>query len=226
MKNLFYHHLGLGDHIVHNGMIRYIYSKLDLDDELYIFCKKHNFKNVEFMFRDIKRLKIITVIDDVEAIEIFTKFDGKKINNVLNNKEHIDYHKLCDDIFYLKMGLNPNLKRGFFHIERDSYRENELFEKVVTEKEYIFLHEDDERGFVIDRNKIDKNLPIVKSNIKYNFFDYLKVIENAKEVHLISSSFLSLITCIKLNVNVFAHLYLRNKSLSDYLKRNDINVYE
>lgn len=226
MKNLFYHHLGLGDHIVHNGMIRYIYSKLDSDDELYIFSKEHNLKNVKYMFRDIDRLKVIPVKDDGDAMYIYNSFEGVKFNNMLSQEDHIKYNTLCDDIFYLKMGIDPDVKKTFFHIERDLDLENKCFNELVHSKDYIFIHEDDERGFLIDRSRITNNLPIVKSDVKYGFFDLLKVIENAKEVHLISSSFLSLLTCKKYNDNIYAHMYLRYSSLSEYIRKNNIIIYE
>ena len=56
-KYYIYHHLGLGDHIIVNGLIR----KIIKDDGLYfLFCKKHNVDSVEFMFKDLTNLKIIS----------------------------------------------------------------------------------------------------------------------------------------------------------------------
>ena len=52
---LIHHHLGLGDHIVCNGLVRNLIQK----NQIYgIFVKKHNVDNVMFMYKDLKNLKL------------------------------------------------------------------------------------------------------------------------------------------------------------------------
>ena len=69
------------------------------------------------------------------------------------------------------------------------------------------------------------NILTGKLNTKLmNLFSLLKVIERAKECHIISSSFLSLLMCYKLNENVYAHMYSDRSELSEYVKNNNIKV--
>ena len=61
------HHLGLGDNIVHNGLIR----KISIDNpnsDIYIPIKYQNYDNVSFMFRDNNKIKINKVNDDLDVL--------------------------------------------------------------------------------------------------------------------------------------------------------------
>jgi hypothetical protein len=57
---IIYHHLGLGDHISCHGIIRYY---CEIEDNVTIFSKKHNYKNIEYMFNDLKNLSILQYND-------------------------------------------------------------------------------------------------------------------------------------------------------------------
>ena len=57
-------HLGLGDHIMCNGLVRH-YSKLN--DVVHVFCKYNNIEDVQYMFRDDHKIKLIPVSDDSDA---------------------------------------------------------------------------------------------------------------------------------------------------------------
>ena len=55
--NIIYHHLGLGDHIICNGLVRRLINN---NETFGLFVKKQNVKNVEFMFKDLKNLKMVS----------------------------------------------------------------------------------------------------------------------------------------------------------------------
>ena len=65
-----------------------------------------------------------------------------------------------------------------------------IYQTKIYGLKYILIHEDQERNRLIRRNKIsDNNLPIINLNkISLLFVDYIKIIENAQEIHLIDSS--------------------------------------
>ena len=93
-----YHHLGLGDHIICNGLVR----SLIKDEEMYVlFVKPHNRSTVEFMYRDLKNLSFIE--GDDEFVNNFLKNNKIKREDIIvagfynhpNAKEF-------DETFYLK----------------------------------------------------------------------------------------------------------------------------
>ena len=44
-----YHHLGLGDHIICNGIVRHF---KEIHKTVTVFCRPNYFTNVEYMYRD------------------------------------------------------------------------------------------------------------------------------------------------------------------------------
>lgn len=220
------HHLGLGDCIVHNGMIRKI-SEDNPNYEVWISCKSQNIENVRFMFRDNPNIKIVEVSDDYETDLHLRNTKYEKIISTFTNGSQYCYSDYFDDSFYLLSGIDPEIKREYFHIERDLDRELEVYNELVSNKntnEYIFLHEKQEELILIDRKKINNNLPIIYADKKYKTFELLTVIERAKECHIISSSFLSLFMCKKFNKNIYAHMYSDRLELAQYIEKNNINV--
>ncbi|HPI82678.1 MAG TPA: hypothetical protein PK122_05620 [Candidatus Paceibacterota bacterium] len=210
-----YHHLGLGDHIIANGMVRTIAKKYD---RTYIFCKPHNFPNVSFMYRDLPNLKII-VMDDL-GVQSFMSINPDN-NYVIAG--HAPFWKILnsghntlkiDEIFYQLAGVPLENKWKEFFVQRDTTREKEVFSKLGLKDgdRYIFVHDDQNR-------KITKDLPSLKVikpwNKEFTLFDYLYTIENAEQVHCINSAFFCLIDCIGINkMAMFLHEYVR-KDLND-----------
>src|SRR4051812_16786092 len=59
-----YHHLGLGDHIICNGLVRELCKSYD---GVYCFVKNCNLNSVVFMYRDEPKIELIGVEDDWEV---------------------------------------------------------------------------------------------------------------------------------------------------------------
>jgi len=221
MDVLLINHLGMGDQIVLNGMIR---KMLTDNNELKIFLPTliHNQENVKYMFRDLKRLKTVPVESIVDMNSKSARFCGKIISTFSNSARASECYKgyylnFFEDSFYHVIGMNPKIKTEYFHIERNYAREievyNELTKDIDKKAGYIFMHEDRKRGIIIDRSKIRWQIPIVDAKKKFKFFDLLYTIEQAKECHVISSSFLSLFMCNKFNKNVVAHMYTNRRRM-------------
>lgn len=228
MKKIFIQqHLGLGDNIVHNGMIR----KLSLDNPdylIYVPSKTHNFDNVKFMYRDNNKIIVIDVIDDygMNKIIVGGNYD-KIISPYLIGQNIFRYDKYFDDAFYLKINMDPQIKKDFFYVKRNLNKEIEIYNniiKTIGNTKFNLIHEDFNTKRLIDRSKIKNNLPNFVITKNFNFFDLLYTIEMCEEFHIISSSFLSLSTCKKFNQKTYAHLYTGRNELSNYIIKNDIEI--
>ena len=58
MERLYiHHHLGLGDHLDCNGMVRYILEHSD-HDQVYVFSKSNYFSMIEYMYRDTDKIRV------------------------------------------------------------------------------------------------------------------------------------------------------------------------
>ncbi len=147
------------------------------------FCPRIN--NVKCKYIDYDKYS-----GDIIKIGSFDNFDFW--HNNYRFKQYSFAHA-----FYSYNNLDPNIRFEEFKLYNNKDKENEIYLNFVKTygENYILIHEDSNRNFFIDRNKIiSKNLPIINLNcISDNFIEYFKVIKNAKEIHLIDSSWSVLI---------------------------------
>lgn len=218
-----YHHLGLGDHIVCNGLVRYYCS---LYERVTIFCKPHNQGTVVQMFKDLNNLDIILGDDSVATGYISSVKNAIKIGfENLNpySEENFDIQ------FYKQISLDPKDRYKLFKYDRDI--ETELSIRKTFPEKYIFVHDDESRGFGIKHNS---EIPIVKptKGLTGNIFNFLKTIEDAEEIHCIDSSFKCMIDSLPQifeEKKLYFHKYARQLNNNFYipsstLKWNVINA--
>jgi predicted transcriptional regulator len=157
------------------------------------------------MFNDIKNLELI-IGDDEFANKYILENNITNILYVGFNLNNIDNLELQ---FYNMAKLPVQYKYDFFHINRNINREISIFEDLKLQKNnYIFLHKGD---YELRNDTFPTNIKIVEPK-EYGLFDWMYVIENAKEIHCIDSSFLCLIDCMSLrdDIKLVNHRYVRN----------------
>jgi len=204
-----YHHLGLGDHIICNGLVRELIKP---DENYKMFVKQHNLTSVRFMYKDLKNLDFI-VGDDKYVNDFILHNNIKNDDLIVAGFVRHNLSKEFDDSFYLQNNISFNKRWISFKIERDLESEKKLFDKFdVVENNYVFVHDDKDRNFNIDENFIiNKTLKVVRPVIGYtdNLFDYCYLMEKSYESHFIDSSFKLLFDSLKLrNENIFFHINL------------------
>lgn len=184
-------HLGLGDQITCNGLVRELYKR---HPKLYVYSKIKYFYSIEFMYRDLLNLTVLPI----EEVGAQTFVTYHKIKNFY--KIGLISGTTVEKSFYQVAGVTFNKKWENFKVDRDPERENKLFEYFnLKPNEYIFFHNDPERNQIINPERIEnKKLPVFQTKPEYtsNIFDYCKIIENAKEIHVIESCFMFLIDLI------------------------------
>lgn len=217
----------MGDNIVHNGMIRKI-AKENPDCEIFTGSKDYYFDNVKYMYRDVPNINVISVVEDsgLQHHLRTNKYD-QIISTHFGDRMPYQYERYFDNAFYMMVGVDPKVKIDYFHLERDADLEDKIYKKLITDKgfqDYVFVHEKKENRVLIDRSKIGTDLPVVVAEPEYGIFELLKVIENAKSVHVVSSCFLSLFMCKNYNKNFFAHMYCDRAHITPYIQQHGINV--
>ena len=192
MKEFYiYHHLGMGDHLICNAIVRNICKKY-LDKQVVLFCEPKFEESVKFMYRDVPNLSLKLGHDPDIQHFLDTIPQSDKIYVGHQNLVKIRLDESFDEVFYRQIGLSMNKRWDDFLVVRDTEREHKLYNIFNPVGEYIFLHEDPIRGYYIDRNHIkNKGLQVISPvvGITNNIFDYLYLIENAKEIHCMDSSF-------------------------------------
>ena len=219
-----YHHLGLGDHIICNGLVR----ELSRGKDAAVPCKKHNFPSVEYMYRDAKNITVIPIQDDSEA------------NRLCQGKNHVKIGfkkklgKPFDKSFYDIAKIPFEKRWDSFYIKRDERTESKLYKKLNPQnKSYIFVHDDSSRDINIEYDFGSKF--VIRPDKRYTdiIFHYAQLIENADEIHCIDSSFKSFADSLDLSnkktvkkttlpngesmniekSNLYFHIYLRQEYL-------------
>lgn len=198
-----YHHLGLGDHIICNALVRN-YTKIF--GKTFLFCKPQNIQSVSDMYSDIE----ITLIEgDDNFVANFKPSEERPYSFIpigfdqLNNQEPFDYQ------FYKLAGLNFKTRWESFYCPHNP-KEDELFDSLNLPPKYALVHEDAERGYLLDHSEI--SLPIIELDKIQGFslMNWRKVINNATEIHMIESSPLLLVDSLEdTGATLFDHRYAR-----------------
>lgn len=187
-------------------------------ERVYLFVKEHNWESVSFMYRDVGILECLVEKDD-RGVEAFIK--KNRITNVLKiGFEKLDRKTSFDQSFYKQAGIDFTKRWSTFYVKRDQLRERGLFNYFnLKENEYVFLHEDRERGYVLNREHIqNRDLRVVHpvKGVTSNIFDYCSVLQKAKEVHCIDSSFRLLADSLELRSHqLYHHVYVRGSKATD-----------
>jgi hypothetical protein len=189
---LIYHHLGLGDHIICNAIVRHFHEKYG---PLSLFVKKHNLASVRALYKDIE-VNLIQVNNDRDCYSFFNDFNVIKIGfekTVFPNWEKS---------FYDQLGSDYSLRFSKFYIERDYEREALLEQKLKLPNEFAFCNNSCSSGNL--DFKFNTNLKkIMLSAMTDSIFDWIGVLEKAAELHTLDSSVFQLAKQLNLKSNKY-----------------------
>lgn len=201
-----HHHLGLGDMIHCNGLIRYLLKHADGCKTINTFSKNCYVGMTEWMYRDNPKINVIGINEnahermqvDMHMAKILSENPNAKFLRVGHEfyKDGSDENGglSCDMIFYNQVNIPFSARLDYCHWNRDHDEEERVFKKLVPEGEdYIFIHDDPNRreqvgGFVIPESSHRTDLKIVRNDMSESIFHLGKVLTHAKEVHLMESS--------------------------------------
>lgn len=201
---LIYQHMGLGDHLICNGLIR----NLVRPDRKYImFVKPHNTAAVSYMYRDLSNVRFFQC-DDAGAVDFINRF-GSRDRLHLIGFNWTDTTQSFEENFYLQHGVSFSNKWESFKVERDQSLENNVYDHYGVTGDYIFVHDDSR--FKINTDRLPAGVSVVRPKLGLvdTIFGYAKLIEQAKQVHCIESSFAFMVDLMKLNTEFYIHRYSR-----------------
>jgi hypothetical protein len=189
-----YHHLGLGDMIHCNGLVRHLAKRLEPHRRLYVFCKERSMDMTRWMYRDEPRIQLLTVDEsDREYPQVKGWLRKCQSSNFLLVGHRalrpllIQHPKaFFDQLFYLQVGVPYTVRFDECYWERDTAEELRVFEQLAPKGPYAFVHDDPSRGYKIDTDDID--LPIVRNDPSVSLFHLGLLLERAAEVHCMESS--------------------------------------
>ena len=207
MKELLLHtHYGFGDYVVCYGMIKELSKEYDL---VVLFVQPHRSK---LHIDNVRRL-----YSSIENVQI-SEDDPKLYDDVVYVGEGPDvkYDAPSPKVFYRHMGISLALLWHNFYFERDRKKEKEIYYDVLglkNNEEYIFLHDDPVRNFIIDRKYISSDIKIIHlvELEDVSILDTLYLVEKSKEVHAYSTGLVPFIDQMGIaHDNLNYHKYIRS----------------
>lgn len=198
-----HHHLGLGDHIICNGIVRYVAKNYGFDN-ISLVVKKSNANNVKRMFSDLAQVNLFVVDEDREFVEEYnSRLKSIPLIRVGFEKcRNADF----DKSFYDSANVPFQERWNSWNFERDYEQEAKIIQELGVDGDYIFVHDESSTGDYKLNIKSDlRQIKPKKIKCENSVFDWIGVIENAKEIHAINSSFVHLIDSVKTNGKLYYH---------------------
>ena len=185
MKNvILYHHLGLGDHFVCNGLVHEISKS---HDTIYLPCKTHNYETVNYLYSENQNINVFKV-DANEFGEVDTFASILNLPIILVGFMHHSPQD-WDRSFYSQMKVNFSKRYDSFYLPKNP--PSLLIEP--PNNDYILVHDQASIGQLDINVETDLEIVRIKSGVSNNLFSYINVIRGAKEIHCINSSVFHLI---------------------------------
>jgi hypothetical protein len=197
-----HHHLGLGDHIICNGLVRYLLKTIK-PTTLWLVVKNKNLNNVKRLYRDLPSVKYVPVEEDGNFYDMPFQWNKMKLVRVgFERCRDTDF----DVSFYDSVGI-PFVERwNSWYFQRDTNTESSLIEELNLPEKFALVHDTSSIGrFDLS---LSCNLPIVrvsKAKNETSIFDWMGIIERATEIHCIDSSFIHLVNSVSTVGSLFYH---------------------
>lgn len=209
-----YHHLGLGDHIICNGLVRSLIQK---DLEYTLFCRSRNLNSVKSMYKDITNLSFMEGCDN-SINDFLSNIDNTK--KILIGFQHAPDNYSWDEYFYVQHNIPFNNRWDNFKINRNIKDEIELYNKLNPDNsKYALVHNSGSDGVDrIDYSKINPDLKIIKVSPEHtnNIFNYLELIHKAQEIHCVESCFILLVDSLSTENKLVYHKRHNQRSVESY----------
>ena len=226
MEKVILHHLGLGDHIICNGLVRTLLQKENLI--LHYPVKFHNYENVDRMFADCSEIKLVPVSSDQQMLEYSNGFnEDQKIKlGVFSSDWKKQKGSFCEKFYNQATVSYENRWKKFVVPSTNS----NIMKHYSQEK--CFVHHDPSRGLNIKSKYLTASCYFPNHKLGdinlYNIFDYLEILKCVNEIHCIDSSFACMIDHIPelRSKRKFIHRYVRKQNENPIYKNNWSILYE
>jgi len=190
-----HHHLGLGDHLICNGLVHYLLEAFELEC-LYLVCTKANAPTVRFLYADEPRIKILDFDWPKLSQQDFVYLAANQLavpvlTIVARSSDNFDVE------FYQSLGVPFEVRWSHFRLPavmtsaQNFYRQHIRHERfcLVAAKSRVNEH----------HLTIETDLPIYYVEpVTDSMLDWVEVIRQASEIHCIDSGFIHLVNSFDL----------------------------
>lgn len=190
MKILIRHHLGLGDHVICNGLVRTLAARHQAD-EVDLMCERWNMPSVAAMYADDPRIRLVPAVNHRWPID-HTGYDAWH-----DVREH-GASRAWDAAFYETEGVPFEHRMSEFKCPRNPERERALFDLLNPAREpFVLVHEHTSSGPMpiplhTDKLRIGVELYELPGFGLSWLTDWIGMIGQADDIWCVDSSFIHL----------------------------------
>ena len=203
-------HYGFGDYVVCYGLVKELAKQYD---NVILFAISHrsdlHIDNIKRLYSSIKNVQVSTDNPTSHKDVLYVGWD--KFTEALRR----DPSTHCLKFFYEQVGVSLNLMWDNFYYDRNMAKEKEIYYDrlgLKDDEEYIFLHDDPVRGFVINRQLVSPNIKVIHlvELEDISILDTLYLVEKSKEVHVGNTGLVPFIELMNIkHNNLNYHKYIR-----------------
>ena len=206
---ILYHHLGLGDHIICNGLTNYLSKSYK---KIYMPVFERNYKNVQYLYSENEVIELFKIPDENElsSIESFSNKNNLQILKI--GFEEIG-NQSFNLAFYKQLLVDYSISFDYFYLPKNNEKELELTEHLLNyynisnPDNFSLIHATSSRATPPLRRSEKKDEIFVEkdSDIFKNIFLYRDLISKAKELHCMNSSFIHIVERVPSKGKLFYH---------------------
>ena len=207
--------MSLGDSFVTTGIANYYGDRCI---KLHYPAKPQYFKTLKTLFQDHPSITVIP-IDGIDMENEYVSHNrlsrimrtGFEVHNINNFK----IVPMWDMQLYANYGLSFDLRYTNFRLPKHIEGSEKLYQDLSQDEPYILVHRytgDSAEGIPINVpqfREINKLAPIkiieIQEGITDNMMQYVKLIQNAQEIHVVPSSFHCLVDGVDTSAKLFFH---------------------
>tara|TARA_B100000900_G_scaffold413094_1_gene436276 strand:+ start:1979 stop:2728 length:750 start_codon:yes stop_codon:yes gene_type:complete len=217
---ILYHHLGLGDHIICNGLTNYLSKTYK---KIYMPVFERNYNNVQYLYSQNEVIELFKIPDENEftSIESFSNDNDLQILKV--GFEEIG-NQSFNLAFYKQLMIDYSISFDYFFLPKNTQNELKLTDHLMSyynisnPKNFSLIHATSSRATHPLRRVEKKDEIFVEkdSDIFKNIFLYKDLISKAKELHCMNSSFIHIVERVPSIGKLFYHEIREPSSLKLY----------
>lgn len=211
-------HLGLGDLLICNALIRHHAKQ---HNQTLVLCKPHNIHTASWLFRDDPKIEVFQVDNDQEADECVIEARKGGFKTLVpcarqctpHGDEKFDMAK-WDQEFYRIAEVPFEERWSGFKAARQPSRE--LAPPTVP---FALIHQDGKRGYNVDLKRVElKPWVFIDPSKSPNLFDWWGHIEQATELHLMES-------CVAVLADSLPLINAKRKVIHHYCRKSIAPTY-
>lgn len=197
-----HHHLGLGDHLICNGLVNHLAETWDV---VYLACKRAYYPTIACLYSEQPAVNIFTVQDERQDVDRFARDVGAEVLRI--GFDRCDRSRF-DESFYEQLGIPFEYRYTKFRLPARIPGEDALFSTLNPGSRFIVIHREWSHGLFVLR--VGSALPAVdirrrSGDVFTNLLAYRRVIQEAAEIHCINSSVIHLVDSLETGGRLFYH---------------------